>query len=201
MFVIKRAVLIVQQDWDKKDEPEAKEEGAEDEEAVEEQPDDAGQEGPKEFSDEDLERRINDLTESTTLSSWEYLRRGLFDRHKVVVIAILCFRIKVKKGLIPHDQYQCLIQNKIAEPGIPQPQQLKFMLENNWLMIRGLESSLYPDLTKNMTNVSVEWSKWYEKPNPESGGFPKYVNEKSDFEKLLFLRALRADRMEYALKN
>lgn len=52
-----------------------------------------------------------------------------------------------------------------------------------------------------MTNVSVEWSKWYEKPNPESGGFPKYVNEKSDFEKLLFLRALRADRMEYALKN
>jgi len=52
-----------------------------------------------------------------------------------------------------------------------------------------------------MTNVSVEWSKWYEKPNPEAGGFPKYVNEKSDFEKLLFLRALRADRMEFALKN
>jgi len=89
----------------------------------------------------------------------------------------------------------------MAEPGVPQPQQLKFMLENNWLMIRGLEAALYPDLTKNMTNVSVEWSKWYEKPNPEAGGFPKYVNEKSDFEKLLFLRALRADRMEFALKN
>jgi hypothetical protein len=32
------------------------------------------------------------------------LRRGLFDKHKVVIISILCFRIKVKKGLIPTDQ-------------------------------------------------------------------------------------------------
>jgi hypothetical protein len=30
----------------------------------------------------------------------------------------------------------------MAEPGVPQPQQLKFMLENNWLMVRGLESAL-----------------------------------------------------------
>lgn len=72
MFVIKRAVLIVQGDWDKKDEPEPKEGGGEeDEENAEEQPEEAGTDGPKEFSDEELERRINDLTESITLAAWD----------------------------------------------------------------------------------------------------------------------------------
>lgn len=143
MFVVKRAVLTVQGDWDKKDEPEPKEGGGdEEEENPEEQVEENGNEGPRELSDDELERRINDLTESITLSAWDYLRRGLFDKHKVVIISILCFRIKVKKGLIPMDQYNCLISNKIAEPGVPQPQQLKFMQEINWLMIRGLEGSL-----------------------------------------------------------
>ena len=73
MFVIKRAVLTVQQDWDKKDETEKTEGDAEegDEADKEEQPEDNGNDGPKEFSDEDLEKRINDLTESVTLSSWD----------------------------------------------------------------------------------------------------------------------------------
>lgn len=70
MFVIKRAVLLVQGDWDKKDEPEPKE-GEEDEEAPEENPEDAGNDGPKEFSEEELERRISDLTESITLTAWD----------------------------------------------------------------------------------------------------------------------------------
>jgi len=105
MFVIKRAVLIVQGDWDKKDAPEPKEgEGDEEGENPEETPEDAGNDEPKEYSEEELERRISDLTESVTLTAWDYLRRGLFDKHKVVIISILCFRIKVKKGLIPMDQ-------------------------------------------------------------------------------------------------
>jgi len=70
MFVIKRSVLTIQADWDKKDEPE-KTEGDEEEGEKEEQPDDGANDGPKEFSDEDLEKRINDITESVTLTSWD----------------------------------------------------------------------------------------------------------------------------------
>lgn len=74
MFVIKRAVLTVQADWDKTDEPE-KTQGDEDEEGEEaekeEQPEDNGNDGPKEYSDEELENRIKDLTDSVTLTSWE----------------------------------------------------------------------------------------------------------------------------------
>lgn len=74
MFVVKRSVLIVQGDWDKNDETE-KTEGEEGEEGEEvekaDQPEDGGNEGPKEFSDEDLEKRISDLTESITLTAWD----------------------------------------------------------------------------------------------------------------------------------
>lgn len=74
MFVIKRAVGTVQADWDKVDEPE-KTQGDEEEEGEdaekEEQAEDNGNDGPKEYSDEELEKRISDLTESVTLTSWE----------------------------------------------------------------------------------------------------------------------------------
>lgn len=74
MFVIKRAVGTVQADWDKTDEPE-KTQGDEDEEGEdaekEEQAEDYGNDGPKEYSDEELEKRIQDLTDSVTLTSWE----------------------------------------------------------------------------------------------------------------------------------
>mmetsp|Transcript_71961 Transcript_71961/g.155430 ORF Transcript_71961/g.155430 Transcript_71961/m.155430 type:complete len:81 (+) Transcript_71961:3132-3374(+) len=78
------------------------------------------------------------------------MRRGLFDKHKVVVISILCFRIKVKKGQIPIEQYNNLIMGKPFEGVAPQPEQLKFMQESNWLMIKGLEG-LYVDIVKNVS--------------------------------------------------
>jgi len=88
IFVIKRSIDKVQRKWDL----EHKEEN-----------DDQNEEN-KELSDEDLEKRIALLVESITETSWDYLRRGLFDKHKVVVISILCFRIKVKRGEIPLEQ-------------------------------------------------------------------------------------------------
>jgi len=39
------------------------------------------------------------------------------------------------------------------------PDQLKFMQESNYAMLRGLEP-LYPDLSKNLMGNSVEWRKW-----------------------------------------
>lgn len=71
MFVIKRAVLTIQADWDKKDEPEKTEGDEEEEGEKEEQPEGEANDGPKEFSEEELERRINDITDSVTLTSWD----------------------------------------------------------------------------------------------------------------------------------
>ena len=98
IFVIRRAIGYVQADWDKKqsaERNEAEEDG--------EKPEGENEE-PTELSDSELETRIQELIESITSTSWNFLRRGLFDKHKVVVISILCFRIKVKKGQIPIEQ-------------------------------------------------------------------------------------------------
>jgi hypothetical protein len=48
---------------------------------------------------------------------------------------------------------------KIFEGNAPQPEQLKFMQEFNWLMIKGLEG-LYTDIVKNVSQQYVEWRKW-----------------------------------------
>jgi len=92
IFVIKKAINNVKRNWNKKNAE--KTEGNE-----EDQP-----EQKLEMTDEELDQRILELVEMITSVSWDFLRRGLFDKHKVVVIAILCFRIMVKKDKLPRDQ-------------------------------------------------------------------------------------------------
>jgi len=45
-----------------------------------------------------LEARVNRLIDSITLTSFTYTRRGLFDRHKVIVTAMLTFKIMERLG-------------------------------------------------------------------------------------------------------
>lgn len=139
IFVIRRAIGLVQAEWDKK--ANVKTEGDEDAEEDEQ----------KELSDDELKVRVQDLIDSITVCSWDYLRRGLFDKHKVVVVSIMCFRIQVKNGDLEQRFYNQLVLGKMFEGVCPQPDILKFMQESNWLMIKGLEG-LYSDVTKNVTS-------------------------------------------------
>lgn len=40
------------------------------------------------------------LIDSITFTSFTYTRRGLFDRHKVIVSAMLTFRIMQRRGVL-----------------------------------------------------------------------------------------------------
>jgi len=126
----------VQADWDRRDENNQVEKTEGNDENNEEAQDVA--QLKTELNEEDLIKRVFELVESITSTSWDFLRRGLFDNHKVVVISILCFRIKVKKNELPVDQYQQLILGKSEATTAP-PEPLKFIQETNWQMIKGLE--------------------------------------------------------------
>jgi len=58
------------------------------------------------------------LIESITYTSFTYTRRGLFERHKVIVTAMLTFRILIKKGIVPENEIEHLIMGKLdPNPG------------------------------------------------------------------------------------
>lgn len=47
-----------------------------------------------------LKARVDELIESITYQAFNYVRRGTFERHKLIIATMLCFRINIRKGLV-----------------------------------------------------------------------------------------------------
>ena len=52
-----------------------------------------------------LEARCTDLRSSITSTVFNYIRRGLFDTHKLLVAALLCFKILTTEGRLHPDAF------------------------------------------------------------------------------------------------
>lgn len=48
------------------------------------------------MSPRSLNKRINDLMESITLTAYSFLKKGLFEKHKLIVTTMLTLRIMIK---------------------------------------------------------------------------------------------------------
>ena len=93
------------------------------------------------MSPRSLKKRIEDLIESISYCAFQYTRRGLFERHKLIVGAMLTFRILLRKGELKLDEVDHLIICK-QDPNPPSlPESLKSLItENIWANCKGLES-------------------------------------------------------------
>lgn len=96
IIVINRAIDLVAEKLNpKKEEKEAPAEG---EEPAEEEAEAAQEEA--EMTPRTLKARVDELIESITYQAFNYVRRGTFERHKLIIATMLCFRINIRKGLV-----------------------------------------------------------------------------------------------------
>lgn len=76
------------------------------------------------------------------------------------------------------------------------------MNENNWAAVKGLESvKLFENLSSQMESEALLWRKWFMDEKPETCDLPKSVANISLFHRMLLLRAMRPDRLTYALEE
>jgi dynein heavy chain len=61
-----------------------------------------------------LQKRVEALTDSITYEGFNYTRRGLFEKHKLLVATVLCFRILVRKKKIDEIEVNALIKKEVA---------------------------------------------------------------------------------------
>jgi dynein heavy chain len=61
-----------------------------------------------------LNKRVEALTESITYEGFNYTRRGLFEKHKLLIATILCLRILVRKKKIDEVEMIALIKKEVA---------------------------------------------------------------------------------------
>ena len=160
-------------------------------------------ESSEEPSDEAMAKRLNALLETTTYTVYNYTRRGLFDKDKLIVSTLLTFSIMVKDALLEGDEYQALLKGLKSMRGTPCPDDLAvWMTDAQWAGLCGAEEKLaaFKGIARDMEKRNEEWAEWGMHELAETEPLPGEWNKKlTEFQKLLLIRAVRPDRITSAL--
>lgn len=165
--------------------------------------DEADEEEVIEMSDEELAARCVELIDSITVTTFNYIRRGLFEKDKLTVATMLTLSIAVSSESLSIDDVQYLYLGKVApDPGNMGPLH-EWMPEAIWPRVKALEGlKRFVGLGDNMHSDSDEWQAWFDNPVPENAKLPgDYQKQCTAFDRLILLRALRPDRITTALTH
>jgi dynein heavy chain len=158
------------------------------------------------MSDEEVHTRCLKLEGSITSVVFNYLRRGLFEPHKLVVATQLTLNILNANNEIDQKQLDQLLLNVPLEEPKSMGALSEWMNPQLWARLQAVEVNCkgkFEGLGAEMINESDEWHKWFDDPAPESLKLPGegMTQELKSFEKMLILRALRPDRLNSALSD
>ena len=161
---------------------------------------------------EDIAKRCKNLKETITENLFDYLRRGLFEKDKLTVASLLAFTIQKSEGRVSGKIVDCMVNNIPGSDLVPMTEEVASWLpENLWNRLKGLEEQLavgedklvpfFEEICDKFCQDAEEWETWYNHNSPESHPMPGEFGEVlSGIEKMLILRALRPDRVSFALQ-
>jgi dynein heavy chain, axonemal len=96
------------------------------------------------MSPKSLQARVDLLIKTITYTSFLYTRRGLFEKHKIIVTAMLTFRILIRQGKLLEVEANHLIVGKMdPNPGQMPEVTKSYLNETNWALCKALESIPY----------------------------------------------------------
>uniref|UniRef100_A0A8C8VJF2 Dynein axonemal heavy chain 11 n=1 Tax=Pelusios castaneus TaxID=367368 RepID=A0A8C8VJF2_9SAUR len=148
---------------------------------------------------QDLQGRISNLTEAITYSVFLYTSLGLFEKDKLIFLAQTTFQILLRSKEIELHELDFLLRFTV-EHTYKSP--VDFLTSQSWSAIKvGLENYEFRGLDRDIEGSAKRWKKWVDSACPEKEKFPQEWKNKSSLQKLIMLKALRPDRMTYALRN
>ena len=141
--------------------------------------------------------RVKNLLDSCTFTTFSYVTRGLFERHRLIFSLQLVLRILMQAGELTPDQVDLLVK---APPTIQAENPVEAWLPDSaWAAVMGLSQlEAFASLPADMEGGAKRWQEWVEFEQPESEALPQEWKRLSAFERLLVVRALRPDRMTLA---
>ncbi|BET02170.1 Dynein, axonemal heavy chain [Nesidiocoris tenuis] len=147
---------------------------------------------------ESVDARVEVLTESITFSTFMYTSRALFEADKMIFMSIMAIQIQQKKGDVTSKEIDFLLRY----PYVPNLTPLvDFLTPVQWGGIKALvDMDEFRGLDKDIEGSAKRWKKFVEGDSPERDRFPQDWKNKTAFQKCLMMRALRPDRMVYAMR-
>ncbi|XP_038227659.1 dynein axonemal heavy chain 9 isoform X4 [Dermochelys coriacea] len=149
--------------------------------------------------DESLKERVLNLIDSITFSVFQYTTRGLFECDKLTYTAQVTFQILLMNNEINMVELDFLFRYP-AQPGVTSP--VEFLSNRSWGGIKSLSSmEQFRNLDRDIEGSAKRWKKFVESECPEKEKFPQEWKSKSALQRLCMLRAIRPDRMTYAVRD
>ncbi|KAG9349499.1 hypothetical protein JZ751_027944, partial [Albula glossodonta] len=148
---------------------------------------------------EDVKRRVNILIDCITFSSFNYISRGLFERDKLTFTAQLAFQLLLMSKEIDVRELDFLLRFNIDHSYVSP---VDFLSNSAWSAIKTMSfTDEFRGLDRDIEGSPKRWKKVVESECPEKEKFPQEWKSKSSLQKLIMMRALRPDRMTYAVRN
>ncbi|MGH0147735.1 UNVERIFIED_CONTAM: hypothetical protein FKN15_039853 [Acipenser sinensis] len=148
---------------------------------------------------DDVRRRVNNLIHCITFSSFNYISRGLFERDKLTFTAQLAFQLLLMNKEIDASELDFLLRFNIDHS---YNSTVDFLSNSAWSAIKTMSFlDDFRGLDRDIEGSPKRWKKIVESECPEKEKFPQEWKSKSSLQKLILMRALRPDRMTYALRN
>lgn len=148
--------------------------------------------------------RVGELVLSIRQTIYQWISRGLFERHKIIFLAMMTFRLMQKK-IIKIDWTEQLMNFMInCVPKIEGSNPLvEWMPNSAWYSALALaENEEFRKLPDSMEKeLPARFRDWFNEVNPENSKLPSDWRklDAQPFLKLCVIRALRPDRMTNAL--
>ncbi|XP_069702004.1 dynein beta chain, ciliary-like [Periplaneta americana] len=147
---------------------------------------------------EELHERVANLLDSITYMVFMYTSRGLFECDKLIFLAQMTFQILLTNGEIDAGELDFLLRFPIT-PNLTSP--VDFLTNASWGGIKSLALMMeFKNLDRDIEGSAKRWKKFAESEYPEKEKFPQEWKNKTSLQKLCMMRALRPDRMTYAIR-
>ncbi|XP_075070448.1 dynein axonemal heavy chain 11 [Mixophyes fleayi] len=148
---------------------------------------------------EDVKERVANLTECITYSAFLYTSQGLFEKDKLTFLSQTAFQILLKLKEIDFLELDFLLRFPVDHV---YQSPIDFLPVQSWSAIKMISTlEEFRGLDRDIEGSAKRWKKMVESECPEKERFPQEWKNKSALQKLIILRALRPDRMTYAIRN
>uniref|UniRef100_A0A182IVR3 Dynein beta chain, ciliary n=4 Tax=Anopheles atroparvus TaxID=41427 RepID=A0A182IVR3_ANOAO len=143
--------------------------------------------------------RVRNLIDCISFSVFQYTTRGLFECDKLIFMSQMTFQILLINEEITPAELDFLLRFPI-KPHVTSP--VDFLTNAAWGGICSLASKdEFRNLDRDIETSSKRWKKLIESECPEKEKFPQEWKNKTALQRLCMMRALRPDRMTYAMTD
>uniref|UniRef100_A0A673MQT0 Dynein axonemal heavy chain 11 n=1 Tax=Sinocyclocheilus rhinocerous TaxID=307959 RepID=A0A673MQT0_9TELE len=134
-----------------------------------------------------------------TFSTFNYINRGLFERDKLTFAAQLTFQLLLMSKELDPRELDFLLRFNIDHSYVSP---LDFLSNSTWSAVKTMSfTDEFRGLDRDIEGSPKRWKKVVESECPEKEKLPQEWKNKSSLQKLILMRALRPDRMTYAVRN